>query len=139
MILFLCMRPDSSCSPGVFKSSVDAELGAIGAASELSGTRLRAGCVRCRHLLSQGSGATVMMMMVTSLGDYAKANTSESSNNIPQPPSCFSRLSCSLLVRCAMFCLQCKDTDTGAVSYSLFSFNAWSGVVFYPLILSRKC
>lgn len=32
------MRPDSSCSPGVFKSSVDAELGAIGAASELSGT-----------------------------------------------------------------------------------------------------
>lgn len=31
-------EPDSSCSPGVFKSSVDAELGAIGAASELSGT-----------------------------------------------------------------------------------------------------
>lgn len=136
MILFLCMRPDSSCSPGVFKSSVDAELGAIGAASELSGTLVSELDV-CAVVI--GRGATVMMMMVTSLGDYAKANTSESSNNIPQPPSCFSRLSCSLLVRCAMFCLQCKDTDTGAVSYSLFSFNAWSGVVFYPLILSRKC
>lgn len=133
------MRPDSSCSPGVFKSSVDAELGAIGAASELSGT-----------LVSELDVCAVVICWAKEVEqrwwwwwwhhlETMPRQTSESSNNIPQPPSCFSRLSCSLLVRCAMFCLQCKDTDTGAVSYSLFSFNAWSGVVFYPLILSRKC
>lgn len=50
----------------------------------------RAVCVCCLIYWAKRSGATaMMMMMMTSLGGYAKINTSESSYSIPQPPSRF--------------------------------------------------
>lgn len=126
------MRPDSSCSPGVFKSSVDAELGASGAASELSGT-----------LVWELDVCAVVICWAKEVEQrwwwwwWHHLETMPRQTHLRariishSPLPAFQGFPAASWLDVLMFCLQCKDTDSGAVNYSLFSFNAcqWSGVL----------